>query len=458
MSETLLDRDRLAAALEASRADYTEIRLETRRTTRVVYHGRRLETASSVVNAGGIVRSLVKKGGWGISTFNSLDTLPRRVAQAYESARLVQAEPITLAPTPPVEDEIYVTLGTDFRQLPLAQKKELIEGYNDILLSFPQVVDTQATYADQFITVIYANSEGTFIVEERPLVTVHFAATARDGSNVQRAADGLSVPAGYEQVLGMEEIARSVAQRAVDLLSTETVVGGVYPVVCDPKLAGVFVHEAFGHLSEADFVYANPQAQEMMVLGRRFGRPILNIVDDGTIPGLRGTHRYDDEGTRTQRTELVREGILVGRLHSRETAARMGESVTGNARATGYRYPPIVRMTNTFIEAGDVAFEDMIADIKLGVYACDAVGGQTMLENFSFSAGYGYMIRDGRIAEMVKDVILSGNLFTTLQNIDAIGDDLAHSKLGTCGKGQGGLPVSTGAPHIRIQDVVMGGR
>jgi len=101
----------------------------------------------------------------------------------------------------------------------------------------------------------------------------------------------------------------------------------------------------------------------------------------------------------------------------------------------------------------------MISGIKLGVYACDAIGGQTMLENFSFSAGYGYMIREGRVAEMVKDVVLSGNLFSTLQKIDAIGDDLTFSHFGMCGKGQGGgLPVSTGAPHVRIQDIVIGGR
>ena len=453
-----MDRDRIASALKASRADYTEIRLETRRTTRVVYHGPRLETASAVVNEGGIVRSLIRDRGWGISTFNSLDTLERRVEQAYEAARVVEGEPIALAETAPVEDAIHVPLAIDFRQVSLAQKKELIGSYNEILLSFPQIVDTQATYADQHVALTYANSEGTFVVEERPSVTVMFVATARDGDNVQPAHDGLSVPAGYEQVTGQEGLARSVAQRAVDLLSAETVVGGVYPVVCDPKLAGVFVHEAFGHLSEADFVYTNPPAQEMMVLGRRFGRPILNIVDDGTLPGLRGTHKYDDEGTPTQRTELVREGLLAGRLHSRETAVRMGEAVTGNARASSYRYPPIVRMTNTFIEAGTASFDDMISEIDLGVYACDAIGGQTMLENFSFSAAHGYMIRHGRIAELVRDVILSGNLFSTLQNIDAIGDDLAFSRLGTCGKGQGGLPVSTGAPHIRIQNVAMGGR
>jgi len=457
--EVSMDRDRIQSALRSGRADYTEFRSETRQVTRIVYLGRRLETVDTISDEGGIVRALVRSGGWGLSTFNSLDNLEHRFDQAYESARVVQTDPINLAPVTFAHDEIRATLGTDFRQIPLAQKKGLIESYNDILLSFGRVVDTQAVYMDEFITLTYANSEGAFIVEERPMVTVYLVATAREGSNVQRAADGLSVPAGYEHVLGMEETARKVAQRAVDLLSAETVVGGVYPVVCDPKLSGVFIHEAFGHLSEADFVYANPQAQEMMVLGRQFGRDILTVVDDGGLPGMRGTHRYDDEGTPTRRTELVRQGVLTGRLHSRETAARMGEAVTGNARATGYRYPPIVRMTNTFIDRGQTPFEQMVSDIKLGVYACDAIGGQTMLENFSFSAGYGYMIRDGRIAEMVKDVVLSGNLFSTLQKIDAVGDDLTFSHAGMCGKGQGGgLPVSTGAPHVRIQDVVIGGR
>jgi len=453
-----MDRDRISAALASSKADYTEIRVETRHTTRIVYHGQRLETVSNVVNAGGIVRALVKGGGWGISTFNSLDTLPERVQQAYDSARVVQAEPIALADVAPAVDDIRVTLEHDFRQIPLEEKRAVLEGYNDILLSYPQVIDTQAMYADQYIAVTYANSEGAYIREERPMATTYLTATARDGDNVQRGFDGLSVPGGYERMLGLDDLAHRVGQNAVDMLSAETVVGGIYPVVCDPKLAGVFIHEAFGHLSEADFVYANPQAQEMMQLGRRFGSQALNVVDDGSLPDLRGSHRYDDEGTPSRRNELIREGQLVGRLHSRETAQKMGEAPTGNARASGYRYPPIVRMTNTYIEPGEASFDDMIADIELGVYACEAYGGQTMLENFSFSAGHGYMIRNGKLAERVKDVILSGNLFTTLANIDAIGNDLTFSDTGMCGKGQGGLPVATGAPHIRIRDVVLGGR
>jgi TldD protein len=449
----------LERALSGSRADFCEIRVETRLTTRIVYHGHRLETVSTVVNEGGIVRALARDGGWGMSTFNSLEDLPARVEQAWDNARLVPARSIVLAPRPTASEVVRATRAPGADAVTLAEQHALVSRYNDNLLGYSQVVDTQAAYVDQIVTLTYANSEGTHIVEERPMAQISLVATARDGTNVQRSADGQSSAAGYPTLLELDDLARRVATRATDLLSAQTIVGGVYPVVCDQRLAGVFVHEAFGHLSESDFVYANPQAQEMMELGRRFGGEHLNITDDGTLPGERGTHRYDDEGTPTQRTPLVERGILVGRLHSRETAGAMGERPTGNARATDFRFPPIVRMTNTFIEPQSSSLEEMIAGIDLGVYACDAIGGQTMLENFSFSAGYGYMIRQGQIAELVKDVVLAGNLFTTLANIDAIGSDLRFSRTGNCGKGQGGgLPVGIGAPHIRIQDVAMGGR
>jgi TldD protein len=454
-------QERIRAALKSSKADYTEIRLEERESTTVAYRGKDLETAQAVIDAGGIVRCLCRNGGWGVATFNDRDDLEARVEQAYQCARVAQnEEPIELAPIPVSEDQIRVTLAQDFRGVSLAEKKALIERYNGILLSHGDLIaDTMCSYNDSFSRVTFASSEGAFIQEERPLCTVRLGAIAREGDNVQMAMESRSGQNGFDFVQGQEELAQATAQRAVDLLSAETVVGGQYPVVLNQRLAGVFIHEAFGHLSESDFVYENPKAQEMMVLGRRFGKDTLTVFDDGSLPGLRGTHRYDDEGTPTGRSDLIKDGILVGRLHSRETAAKMGEPVTGNARATGYRYPPIVRMTNTAIEGGNVSFEDMIADIELGVYACDMYGGQTALENFSFSSAYAYMIRDGAIAEMVKDVILAGNLFTTLMSIDAIGSDFAWSQSGgSCGKGQGGLPVTFGAPHIRIQDVVIGGR
>jgi len=456
-------RHRIESALKSSQADYTEIRIEQRDATTVAFRGKDLETASAVVDTGGIVRCLCQNNGWGVATFNSLDDLPTRVEQAAQCARAAHSEqPIELAAVPAAQERITMSLdgGRDFRGISMAEKKALAEGYNSIVLGFDKIVDTQTYYGDSFTRLTFASSDGTFIEEERPMVTVAVGAVARDGDNVQSAHETRSGQRGFDFVQGCEPLARTAAQRAVDLLNAETVVGGQYPVVIDPVLAGVFIHEAFGHLSESDFVYENPRAKEMMVLGRRFGQDFLTVFDDGSFPGLRGTHRYDDEGTPTRRNDLIKSGILVGRLHSRETAAKMGEPLTGNARAINYRHPPIVRMTNTAIEAGAISFEEMIKGIELGIYACDAYGGQTALENFSFSSGYAYMIRDGQIAEMVKDVILAGNLFTTLLNIDAIGNDFRWiNHAGGCGKGgQYPLPVAFGAPHVRIQDVVIGGK
>ncbi|MBI3040219.1 MAG: TldD/PmbA family protein, partial [Chloroflexi bacterium] len=219
------------------------------------------------------------------------------------------------------------------------------------------------------------------------------------------------------------------------------------------------VHEAFGHLSESDFIYENDHLRQIMTLGKAFGSAELNIVDAAAIPRLRGSYKYDDEGVPATKTYLIQEGKLVGRLHSRETAARMGEKPTGNARAINYRYPPIVRMTNTYIEPGAVSFDDIIGDIKEGVYAKNWYGGMTSMEMFTFSAGEAYMIRQGKVAELLRPVVLSGNVFTTLKNIDAIGNDLEMNQGGGCGKaGQSPLPVSNGSPHIRIRHCLIGGK
>jgi len=455
-------RQKIQEALKTSRADYTEIRLEEKESTSVAFRGKNLETAQATIDVGGVVRCLVKDHGWGVATFNNLDDLEARVEQAYQCARVANTdESIELASIPVMEENVTAHMEHDFRDISMAVKKALAESYNDIMLkSSAKIVDTFSNYGDSFNRVIFANSEGTYLEEERPMVVIACGAIARDGDNVQQSYESVSNQTGFEYVQGKEGLAEKAARRAVDMLSAETVVGGTYPVICNQTLAGVFIHEAFGHLSEADFVYENPKAREMMVLGRRFGQDILNVFDDGALPGQRGTHRFDDEGTPMRCNYLIKKGILVGRLHSRETARKMGEKPTGNARAINYRHAPIVRMTNTAIEQGNTPFAEMIKDIPLGIYACDAYGGQTQLETFSFSSGYAYMIRDGKIAEMVKDVILAGNLFTTLMNIDVIGDDFKWiNSGGGCGKGgQFPLPVSMGSPHIRIQNVVVGGR
>jgi TldD protein len=454
-------KDRLTDALRASRANYTEIRVERTWTSLVTFRGRRLETATASEDQGGFVRALNPGCGWGIAAFTSLDQLPAMVARADELSRAVRLDrPIRLADVAPQDAEVVLDLDGDVRAIPLAEKKRLLEAYNGEMLAVDgRVVDTLASYHDEVTEYWYVNSEGTALHEVRPEVTLSGTAVARRDGIIEKGLESIGLRRGWRSVQDAAAGFRDAAARAVALLDAPRVAGGTYPVVLDPELAGVFIHEAFGHLSEADFVYESPQAREMMTLGRRFGKPVLNAGDNGAAPGLRGTLPFDDEGTPTRDTPLIREGVLVGRLHSRETAAAMGEHPTGNGRAISFRHPPIVRMTNTYIGNGRGSFADLIADIQLGVYACSAFGGQTMLENFSFTAAYGHMIRDGHVAEMVKDVVLAGNLFQTLDRIDQIAGDFRWNQMGGgCGKGgQYPLPVTEGAPHVRIEAALIGG-
>ncbi len=443
-------KDRLLDALRASRADYTEIRVERTWSSSVTYRGRRLESATASEDQGGFVRALHRGCGWGVASFTSLERLPAMVGRATELSRAIRVDdPIRLADVPPHEADALLDLDGDVRGVPLAEKKRLIEAYNGEMLAVSdRVVDTLASYRDEVTEYWFASSAGTVLHELRPEVTLSGTAVARRNGTIEKGLESIGLRRGWNGAQNRSAGFRTAAERAVALLDAPGVKGGRYPVVLDPELAGVFIHEAFGHLSEADFIYENPQARAMMTLGRRFGRPVLNVGDNGAAPGLRGTLPFDDEGTPTQDTPLIRDGVLVGRLHSRETAARLGERPTGNARALSFRHAPIVRMTNTYIGNGRGTFEDLIRDIKLGVYACSAFGGQTLLENFSFTAAYGRMIRDGHPAELVKDVVLAGNLFQTLERIERIAGDFRWSQMGGgCGKAGQGPPRRRPAPR-----------
>jgi TldD protein len=454
-------KDRLTDALKRSRSDYAEIRLEHTWSSSVAFRGRRLESATAALDQGGCVRVLNRGHGWGIASFTSVEQLPAMIARADELSRVVRlAEPIQLVEVAPHSADVELDLDGDVRGVPLSEKKRLLEAYNGEMLAVSdRVVDTQAVYRDEVSEYWYINSEGSLLRQLRPEVVVSGVAIARRNGNIEKGLESVGLRRGWNSAQQLAGKFRVVAERAVQLLDAERVKGGTYPVILDQELGGVFIHEAFGHLSEADFVYENPQAREMMTLGRRFGRPVLNVGDNGAASGLRGTLPFDDEGVPTQDTPLIREGVLVGRLHSRETAAKLGERPTGNARAISFRHAPIVRMTNTYIAPGHGTLDDLLRGIDLGVYACGAFGGQTMLENFSFTAAYGYMIRNGRIAELVKDVVLAGNLFETLDQIDHIAGDFQWNQMGGgCGKGgQFPLPVTEGAPHVRIERALIGG-
>lgn len=448
----------MAGMIAKYEAEYIEAHLEESEASHLTYRGKDLESVDKTSAVGGNVRALVK-GGWGFVSFNNLDDLESKVKQAVEQAGFVSGGDAKIKTLPPIVDKVKAEVAKNPVAIPLAEKKRILDEYNQVIWEVPKLQTSVIGYADGYRKYTYLNSAGSYIEQERADVTLRMTAIAADKGEIQQVGLSLGSRGEFSAIKGLHNQIRDMTQNAVKMLSAPQAKGGEYTVVLDPILAGVFVHEAFGHLSEADHVYENPQLREIMMLGKTFGGAQLNIVDGAAVPGLRGSYKYDDEGIPAQKTYLIREGVLTGRLHSRETAAKMSEKLSGNARAISYRFPPIVRMTNTYIEPGKTTFKDMIADIKEGIYVKNWYGGTTSMEMFTFSAGEAYMIRNGQIAEMLRPVVLTGNVFSTLKNIDAIGNDLDMNQGGGCGKGgQSPLAVSNGSPHIRIQHCLIGGK
>ncbi len=450
-------------AVAEAKADFVEVRWDETAWSRVAFQRDQLMALEDSKEVGGIARALVG-GAWGVALMTDLADIPAQVEEATRLARMASQhvkEPTELAEVPVEEARHTAELKEDFRSVPLSRKRSLAEGYNQRILGFsPEIVSTSVRYTDTFRKSLYANSEGTFVYQEMPDVTLLLGAVARRNGDIQQAFEPIGEAAGYELAQDKEERAEAVARRAVDLLSAQPVKGGTYTVILDQQLAGVFIHEAFGHICESDFLFRNPHMREVMKIGRRFGADQLNVVDDGYIPGARGNAPFDDEGVRRQKVYLIRNGILSGLMHSRATARKMNMEPTGNARAISWEHEPIVRMRNTYIEPGKATFQEMIKDVDHGIYAKAAFGGQTMFEQFTFSAGYAYEIRNGEVGQMLRDVVLTGNVFHILNNIDMLGQDFELvGGSGGCGKGgQSPLPVTDGAPHVRVHEVTIGGR
>jgi len=450
-------RNIIENALNGHGADYCEIRIEETDNSRLAYRGKSLDTIAQTSGLGGNVRA-VTKGGWGFASFNSLNDLSTKVTDAVAQSRAVGGTKTELGEIEPHVDVVPAYIVEDPTEISLDEKKLQMDHYNDLVWSVDGINSADIIYGDTSRKTFFGSSDGSYIEQQQIHVISRISAQARNGGDVQQAGFSLGSLGDYGLIRGLDDKVIDAAKRAVALLDAKSLEGGERTVVLDPVLAGVFVHEAFGHLSEGDNVYENEKLKEIMYMGRKFGGKHLNFTDGAAIPALRGSFKYDDEGTPATRTALVREGELVGRLHSRETAAKLGEQPTGNARAISYNFPPIVRMTNTIIEPGEATLADLLAGVDEGVYVRNWYGGMTQHEMFTFSSGEAYMIRNGEIQEAVRPVMLTGNLFETLQNLDGVGDDLDMNQGGGCGKGgQSPLPVSNGSPHIRIQKCLISG-
>lgn len=441
------------------RVDYLAVRLERSHGCEIRLRNDKPEALSEDISIGGQVRACYK-GGWGFASFNRLTDLAVRLEDAIAAARLIGDDVTRLAPIDIVQTRCILPLtGTDPRVVPLADKKALCHHYTEILRSaHKDIASTSVRYEDSYQEILLITSEGSLIEQGWSDLEMRFSATARRGEKVQTGRETVGSRRAYEDVLGLEAKVKAAGDRATTALTLPVAKGGFYTVVIDPILSGLFVHEAFGHLSEADMIYENPDLMETMSLGRCFGPENLQIFDGAAPAGHRGSYAYDDEGAPATTTQLITDGVLTGRLHSRATAGELDEAPTGNARCLSYHYSPLVRMTNTWIERGDTPVDSLFSGIDEGIYACNWLGGETNGELFTFTSGEAWMIRDGKIAEPVKEVTLSGNVFSTLVNIEAIGDDFYWDESGGCGKGgQSGLAVGCGGPSLRIKNVVIGG-
>ena len=326
----------------------------------------------------------------------------------------------------------------------------------------PRIQQVMASVVCQHKHMLVAASDGTRVADVLPLVRVNVQVIAVDGA---RREVGYQGAGGRFDLSVLQDPARwrPLVDEAVRIallnLEARPCPAGTLDVVLGPGWPGILLHEAIGHGLEGDFNRKRTSAF-WDKLGQRVAAPGVTVVDDGTLPGRRGSLNVDDEGTPTRRNVLIEDGILTGYLQDRLNARLMGVPPTGNGRRESYAHLPLPRMTNTFMLAGQDDPEEILRSVKNGLYAVSFGGGQVDITSgkFVFSASEAYRIEDGRIGAPVKGATLIGNGPDVLMRVSRIGHDLALDQgVGTCGKDGQGVPVGVGLPTIRVDALTVGG-
>lgn len=452
--------NKLVNILSKLDADYSDIRYEIKKEMIISFSGHELTQLSSNSTDGYVLRVL-KKGGLASIAFSDLKDADKIIHSAEENALLISKnidEPVIFKDSEIVVDSFIPRLKEDPQKVAVDEKIDLTKKYNDIPLRNNKIATTNIGYREIIRDKYFVSTEGSKVREQLTTTRINGSIISRDGNLLQNVRVGIGGSNGFAVLRGQEAEFEKRTSIALQLLKANPVKAGVYSAILNQSLAGVFTHEAFGHFSEADLIENNMSMRNKMKIGEKLGNDAVNIIDDPTIKDLLGFYKYDDEGTKARPTQLMKNGVLVGRLHSRRTAAAFEEPLSGHCVAEDYRYAPIIRMGNIFIQPGEYTFNDLLEKLGDGLYILDAKGGQTSGENFTFGAQYGYQVKNGKISEMVRDINVSGNLYKTLQNISAIGNDVSWSKTGGCGKGQMNLRSCYGAPHVIVKGIVVGGR
>jgi len=323
-----------------------------------------------------------------------------------------------------------------------------------------RVKDSFLYYGDVSTRVVVSNSLGASVEEAAPRTRVFSQVISREGDNKQVGFESAGNVAGFEivEAIQPDEFSGKAARRAVKLLDAKPPPRGTFTVVTDQRVGGLFVHEAFGHNSEGDLVFGG-QSIISDKMGQNVASELVSIVDDPTELKY-GHFVYDHEGTRAKPHSVVERGVLVGFLHSLESASRLGGEPQGSARAQSQHSPPIIRMSNTYFAPGDLSFEEMLEQIELGVYLSGSQYGyvETQKGQFTCKAEEAWMIEKGELTEHLRDVAINGMTLDALKNVSAVGRDFKMEFPGMCGKNGQGMYVDAGAPHMRFDGIVVGGR
>jgi TldD protein len=451
--------DKLKPMISSIAADYVDVRYEIKKETKILYSGKDLTFIGSNTTDGYVVRVL-KNGGLSSVAFTRDSDAMKALKTAEENARIISkyvAQPVRLAPADTIIDTFLPYLDEDPRNVSIDEKMELVRSYNDIPFNHKLIATTDIGYTEINREKYFVNTDGTAIREDLVTTRINGNIVSKDGTLIQNVRVGIGGSNGFAVLRNREGEFDRKTSIAVELLKAKPVRGGMYSVILNQSMAGLFTHEAFGHFSEADIIEDNISMRRKMALRSRLGNNRLTIIDDPTRSGQLGYYKYDDEGVRAQPTYLLTNGVLTGRLHSRRTAAAFDEQLNGHCVAEDHRYAPIIRMGTIFIQPQDRTFDNLLNELGDGLYILDSKGGQTSGENFTFGAQYGYAVKNGKVGSMLREINLTGNLYTTMMNIRAIGNDLLLSETGGCGKGQMNYRSCYGAPHVLIDRVVIGG-
>ncbi len=390
-------------------------------------------------------------------------SLPALLASAETASAVASASGRTAPPleyvSPPAD---YYRVEIPWSEVEIARRVPLLQSVCErARKTDSRIITVRANLGDTTDNVLIATSDGVVVEDSRPMTEASVMVVAESNGRRESNGESRSGRRGFELLDGgrFEELAESAVRRTVVLFEATPPPAGEYPIVLAPGLPGILLHEAIGHGMEADFnrkgisVYADK-------IGRRVAPSFVSIVDDGTNPGVRGTLNVDDEGTPTEQTVLVEDGILKSYMHDRISAAHYGVSPTGNGRRDDYRFPPVPRMRNTVMLNGPHAPEEIIASVKYGLYAESFTNGQVRIGSgdFSFYLKNGYLIEDGKLTRPVKDANLIGFGPEVLEKIEMVGDDLeVFSGMGNCGKDGQRVPVGFGLPTTKCGGMSVGG-